>query len=190
MGRPKSYMRKNRVIRRRFLKWLLRWKNDLVVTVSREIRTSRTLHGGPICVKKNVRKIFIFWKKNFVKIFYFFLFFSLRHFRLRVENLSFGWRAGETRFLVKICVFGGQNCTSKRGFFVQNRDFSKLRSQLSADTIPPIYIVFKMPPKMAPRTCLGVRQNPPASWRVFSCFFCVFSCARVFSCACLVRSLH
>lgn len=138
---------------------------------SRDPDESNVARRANLCWKKMTKKFLFFEKKKFRKNFLFFFIFFIEALPFRVENLSVGWRAGETRFLVKICVFGGQNCTSKRGFFVQNRDFSKLRSQLSADTIPPIYIVFKMPPKTAPRTCLGVPKTHPRPDAFFSCFF-------------------
>lgn len=48
------------------------------------------------------------------------------------------------------------------GVFREKRDFLKLKTQLAADTIPPIYIVFKMPPKTAPRRAPASAPAHPA----------------------------
>jgi hypothetical protein len=53
------------------------------------------------------------------------------------------------------------------GVFRKKRDFFKLRTQLAADTIPPIYIVFKMPPKTAPRRAPVCTKTHPRFQRVF-----------------------
>lgn len=77
-------------------------------------------------------------------------------------------------FFVKISHFRPKKKGLKMGVFRENRDFFDLKTQLGADTIPPIYIVFKMPPKMAPHVPQLAPRPTPRFQRVFFANFLMF----------------
>jgi hypothetical protein len=70
----------------------LRQKNDLAVTVSREIRTSRTLHGGPICFEKIEKNLKFFEKNIFLNFLIFFLFRWALPSGLKISVLAGEWK--------------------------------------------------------------------------------------------------
>lgn len=63
-----------------------------------------------------LEKFLFFLKKNFVKIFYFFLFFFTEALPIRVENLSVGWRAEKHDFWSKFAFLGVKIAPQKGGF--------------------------------------------------------------------------
>ena len=137
----------------------------------------RTLHGEHFCCKKNywkIKKIFYHQSEIFLSWFFF----------LNCWNEGRRWKILRNLvFFVKKSQFLGQIWPPKMGVFREKRDFLKLKTQLAADTIPPIYIVFKMPPKTAPRRAPASAPAHPAFPTRFcrekKIFFIIF-CSWVF----------